>query len=129
VDGLPQRRMDPLLRFLVKPGSGATSATVAKARPSRFIACWAGWKPLHLFDQEIRDVVGVAPGSDAIDVPSPGWRDGVEREEPVFVQRGETRVDASVLFDVAGVVTASANRGPQLSCAPGSVTPRGPNTL
>src|SRR3984957_12640610 len=34
-------------------------------------------------------MIGVVPGADAIDVPLPGERDGIEREEPFIGQRRE----------------------------------------
>ena len=81
--------MQRLLCLLVYQSERGDLGDVPKAGELFHRLLGGDGEPLHLFDQEIRDVVGVAPGADAIDVPSPGWRDGVEREEPVFVQRRE----------------------------------------
>ena len=65
-------------------------SAAAPRQASCFSASWAErGEPLHLFDHEIDDVIGVAPGADAIRVPSPGRRGRIECEEPVFVQRRE----------------------------------------
>ena len=68
-------------------------------------------EPLHLFDQEVRNVVGVAPGADAIDVRSPGQRDRVEHEEPVFVQSHE-ELDREERI-TAGLLVHQLRQGPR----------------
>ena len=60
------------------------SAEVAEAGELLQGLLGGGREPLQLPDHKIRDVVGVALGEDAIDVPSPGPRDRVEREQPFF---------------------------------------------
>ena len=67
----------------------AISATLPRQASCFRASCVGDGKPPQLPGHEIHDVVGVALGADAIDVPSPGGRDGVEREQPLLGQRGE----------------------------------------
>ena len=67
----------------------AISATLPR-QASCFRASWVEAESRFSFsDHEIHDVIGVALRADAIDVPSPGRRDRVEREQPLFGQRRE----------------------------------------
>ena len=81
VDRLPQPRVQRILCLLVNQSERGDIGDVPKAGELFHRLLRGGGEPLHLFDHEIGNVLGVAPGADAIDVPSPGWPDRVEHEE------------------------------------------------
>ena len=111
MDGFPERRVHRLLCFPVNQGQGGDLGDVAQAGELFQGFLGGGGEPLQLLDHEIHHVVGVALGADAIDVPLPGWRDGVEREQPLFVQRRE-ELDREERI-AAGLLVHQLRQGPR----------------
>ena len=103
VDRFQQRGVERLLRFPVNQRQGGDLDDIAQAGElfQGFLA--GGGEPLQLRGHEFHHVIGVVPGADAIDVPSPGRRDRVEREQPFIGQRHdeldrEERIAAGLLL-------------------------------
>ena len=89
----------------------AISATLPR-QASCFSASWVGTDNRFSFStMQIDYVVGVAPGADAIDVPSPGRSDGVEREQPLLGQRRE-ELDREERI-AAGLLVHQLRQGPR----------------
>ena len=81
--------MHRLRCFPVNPGQSGDLGDVAQAGEP-FQGLLGGCRqPLQLPGHELHHVVGVVPGADAIHVPLPSPRDGLEREQPLFGQRRE----------------------------------------
>ena len=89
VDRFPERGVDRVLRFPENQGQGGDLDDVTQAREVFEGVLCGGGKPLELCGHEFHHVVRVVLGADAIDVPLPGERDGVEREQPFLGQRRE----------------------------------------
>ena len=111
VDGFPERRVHRLLCFPVNQGQGGDLGDIAQAGELFQGFLGGGGEPLQLPGHEIHHVVGVAPGADAIDVPLPGRRDWVEREQPLFGQRRE-ELDREERI-AAGLLLHQLRQGPR----------------
>ncbi len=89
VDGFPECCVHRLLCCPVNQGQRGDLGDIAQASELFQGFLGGGRKPLQLPGHKIHHVIGVAPGADAIHVPLPGPRDRIEREQPLFGQRGE----------------------------------------
>src|SRR5580704_3245657 len=89
VDGLPERRVHRLLCFLVVQSQGGDLGDMAKAGELFHRLLGAGGKPLQLLHHEIHHIISVTLRVDAIDLPSPGLRNRVKREQPLLGQLGQ----------------------------------------
>ncbi len=88
-DGFPQCRVHRLLPVPVNQRQGGDPGDVAQAGELFQGFLGGHGQPLQPRDHEIRHVVGIALGANSIDVPLPGPRDWIEREQPLVGQRGE----------------------------------------
>ncbi len=102
-DSLPEGRVHRLLRFPQDHRQRGDLDDIAQARElfERFLR--RGGEPLQLCGHEFHHVVGVVLGANAIEVPVPGERDRVEREQPFIGQRRdelnrEERIAAGLLL-------------------------------
>jgi hypothetical protein len=111
IDGLPERWVHRLLCLLVNQSQGGDVGDVPKAGELFHRLLGRDREPLQLLHHEIHNIVGVTNGADAIDIPSPGRRDRVEREEPFFVQRRE-ELDREERI-AAGLIVHQLRQGPR----------------
>src|SRR6202165_1458442 len=103
-DSLPECRVYRLLSCPVNQGEGGDLGDIAQAGELFQGFLCGGGQPLELPGHEIHHVVGVALGTDAVDVPSPRPRYRVECQQPLVGQRDkeldrEERIAAGLLLD------------------------------
>src|SRR5882757_548161 len=79
---LQEGGVDHLLRFPQNQRQGGDIDDIAQTREVFEGFLCGGGEPLQLARHEIHHVVGEAPCANSFDVPAPGGRDRVEREEP-----------------------------------------------
>jgi hypothetical protein len=104
IEGLPDRLVFGLDLF---PGRVCRDFDVAQAGELFQGFLSGGGEPLQLPGHEIHHVVGIAPSADAFYVPLPSRRNWVEREQPLFGQRGKEldrkeRIAAGLLLHQLG---------------------------
>ncbi len=112
VDGFPEGRVHRLRCFPMNQDQCGDLDDVAQAGEVSQGFLGGGREPLQLPGHEFHHVVGVVPGADAIDVPLPGQRDRVERQQTLFGQRRE-ELDREERI-AAGLLLHELRQGPRL---------------
>ena len=102
-DGLPQSRVDLLLRSPEDDRQASRSRRCCRGRPAAATPfCVSAGRRVELADHQVHDIVGVALGVDAVEIPGPARRIMIEGEQPFLGERGqeldgEERIAAGLL--------------------------------